>query len=245
MRQYGRIGIAPSSEPGSDAFVNNEKDAVTVDFKLYLITDRLQTRSRNLPAVVEQAIKGGVKAVQLREKDLSINELCRLAEEIRRITSLHGAKLLINERADIAQAVHADGVHLPQNSVSVEAVRKIIGTERLIGMSCHNLDSAMSALKSGADFITFGPVFYTPSKAAYGKPVGLERLAETASILNIPVFGLGGINESNIIQVMAAGAKGIALKSAIMSAEQPQAAAETILKILNKTVLIKFRQRYN
>jgi thiamine-phosphate pyrophosphorylase len=206
---------------------------VTVDFKLYLITDRMQTRCRNLTVVVEQAIKGGIKAVQLREKDLPIKELCQLAEEIRGITCRYGAKLLINGRADIARDIHADGVHLQQNSVSVKAARKIIGPERLIGMSCHNLDSAMFALKSGVDFITFGPVFFTPSKAVYGDPVGLERLAETASTLNIPVFGLGGINESNCLQVMAAGAKGIALKSAIMSAEQPQAAAENILKFLN------------
>jgi thiamine-phosphate pyrophosphorylase len=210
-----------------------EKNAVTVDFKLYLIKDRQQTRSRNLSIVVEQALKAGVKAVQLREKDLPIDELRRLAEEIRWITSLYGAKLLINGRADIARDIHADGVHLPQNGANVKAARKIIGPEQLIGMSCHNLDSAISALKSGADFITFGPVFFTPSKAVYGSPVGLERLAETTAILNIPVFGLGGINKSNILQVMAAGAKGIALKSAIMSAEQPQVAAETLLKILN------------
>jgi thiamine-phosphate pyrophosphorylase len=107
---------------------------MTVDFKLYLITDRQQTRCGNLAVVVEQAIKGGVKAVQLREKDLPINELYQLAEEIRRITSRYGVKLLINERADIARDVHADGIHLPQNGVSAEAARNIIGPERLIGM---------------------------------------------------------------------------------------------------------------
>ena len=205
---------------------------MTVDFKLYLITDRRQTRSRNLSAVVEQALRGGVRAVQLREKDLPADELCRLAEQFRRMTLLYGAKLLINERADIARDIHADGVHLPESGMSVEAARKIIGPERLIGVSCHSLDSARSAQKSGADFITFSPVFLTPSKAAYGNPVGLERLADTASTLNIPVFGLGGINESNILQVMATGTNGIALISAILTAEQPRAAAENMLKIL-------------
>ena len=205
---------------------------MTVDFNLYLITDRRQTRGRALSAVVEQALQGGVRAIQLREKDLPTDELYRLADEFRRITSLYGAKLLINERADIARDVHADGVHLQESGISVGAARKIIGPERLIGVSCHSLDSAKSAQRSGADFITFGPVFFTPSKAVYGKPVGLERLAETASALNIPVFGLGGINESNILQVMATGANGIALISAIMTAEQPQAATADILKIL-------------
>ena len=208
------------------------RSAGTVDFKLYLITDRRQTRNRTLSAVVEQALRGGVRAVQLREKDLPADELYRLADEFRRITSQYGAKLLINERADIARDVHADGVHLPESGISVGAARKIIGPERLIGVSCHSLDSAKSAQKSGADFITFGPVFFTPSKAVYGNPVGLERLAETSSALNIPVFGLGGINESNMLQVMATGAYGVALISAIMTAEQPQVAAADMLKTL-------------
>jgi thiamine-phosphate pyrophosphorylase len=205
---------------------------VTVDFNLYLITDRRQTRGRTLSAVVDQALRGGARAVQLRERDLPSDELYRLADEFRRITSLYEAKLLINARADIARDVHADGVHLPESGISVGAARKIIGPERLIGVSCHSLDSAKSAQRSGADFITFGPVFFTPSKAVYGKQVGLERLAETVSSLNIPVFVLGGINESNILQVMANGANGIALISAIMTADQPQAATADMIKIL-------------
>ena len=113
-----------------------------------------------------------------------------------------------------------------------EAARKIIGTERLIGASCHSLDTAVSAQRNGADFITFGPVFFTPSKAAHGSPPGLERLSEASSTLSIPVFGLGGINESNILPVLAAGAHGIACISAIIAAEQPQVAASNLLKIL-------------
>jgi thiamine-phosphate pyrophosphorylase len=232
MRQYGRIGIAVSLTEQRQLETDAKRTDVTVDFKLYLITDRRQTRSRTLSAVVEQALRGGVRAVQLRERDLPFGELYRLANEFRRITSLYGAKLLINEKADIARDVHADGVHLPESGISVGAARKIIGPERMIGVSCHSLDSAKSAQKSGADFITFGPVFFTPSKAVYGNPVGLEHLAETASALNIPVFGLGGINESNMLQVTATGAHGIALISAILAAEQPQAAAAEMLKIL-------------
>jgi thiamine-phosphate pyrophosphorylase len=224
MKRYGRIGIEPS--------LTNEKIAVTVDFNLYLITDRRRTRGRSLSVVLEQALKGGVKAVQLREKDLQSEELHKLSEEIRRITFLYGAKLLINGRADIARDVNADGVHLPQNGTPVEAAQKIIGPTRLIGMSCHDLDSAMLAQRSGADFITLGPVFLTPSKAVYGSPVGLECLEEAVSVLNIPVFGIGGITESNILQIMATGATGAALISTIMAAEQPQAAAEGMLAIL-------------
>jgi thiamine-phosphate pyrophosphorylase len=203
-----------------------------VDFSFYLITDRRQTRGRSLIGVVEAALQGGVRAVQLREKDLPSDELYRLAAELRRMTSLYGAKLLINGRADIACDIDADGVHIPEDGSSVAATRAIIGPERLIGASCHSLASAIAAETRGADFITFGPVFHTPSKAAYGSPIGLERLAETTTALNIPVFGLGGINGNNILQVMAAGAQGIALISAIMTADRPQTAAFDALKIL-------------
>jgi thiamine-phosphate pyrophosphorylase len=204
-----------------------------VDFKFYLITDRRQTRNRPLIRVVENALLGGVPAVQLREKDLPSDELYRIAVGLRRITSLYGARLLINGNANLARDVDADGVHLPENGPSVDEARTIIGPERLIGVSCHSLDSASAAEKSGADFITFGPVFSTPSKAVYGSPVGLELLAEAAAALSIPVFGLGGINASNILQVLAAGVHGIALISAVMAMEKPQNAAESILKIMH------------
>jgi thiamine-phosphate pyrophosphorylase len=205
-----------------------------IDFKLYLITDRRQTRGRNLSDVVEQALKGGVQAVQLREKDLPNNELYRLAEQIRFITSQYGAKLLINGRADICRDVRADGVHLPQDGISVKAARKIIGPEGLIGVSCHDMDSAVLAMRSCADFITLGPIYFTPSKAPYGDPINLERFAKTVSTLNVPVFGVGGINKSNLLEVMAVGAAGIALISAALSAEHPQAAANDMLEILSR-----------
>jgi thiamine-phosphate pyrophosphorylase len=202
------------------------------DFKLYLITDRHQTRSRMLPAVIEEALQGGVRAVQLREKDLPADEYYRLAVEFRRMTSLYGAKLLINGRAEIACDIGADGLHLPENGLSVERAREIIGPEQLIGVSCHNPDAAIAAQACGADFIAFGPVFFTRSKAEYGSPVGLERLAETATKLTIPVYGLGGINENNLLQVTAAGAHGVALISAILSADNPRLAAAGLLEYL-------------
>jgi thiamine-phosphate pyrophosphorylase len=209
------------------------KAAVHVDFNIYLITDRLLTRGIPLSSVVEQALKGGVRAVQIREKDLPTDDLFALAKDIRRLTFQYGAKLLINGRADIARNVHADGVHLAERGSSVESSRNIIGPGKLIGVSCHSLDSATLAQEAGADFVTFGPIFSTPSKTAYGKPVGLELLSETVTALDIPVFGLGGINESNFLQVMAAGARGVALISAIMASADPRAAAELLLKKLN------------
>jgi thiamine-phosphate pyrophosphorylase len=204
-----------------------------VDFYLYLITDRHQTHGSDLSAVIEQVLQGGVKAIQLREKDLPTNAFRRLAAELRRITELYGARLLINGRADIARDVCADGLHLPEGADSIAAARQIIGPERLIGMSCHSLNAARAAEAAGADYITFGPVFPTPSKAVYGSPVGLQLLAEAAATLNIPVFALGGINKSNILQALKTGARGVGLISAILAADQPREAAADIVEILS------------
>lgn len=198
-----------------------------VDFDLYLITDRHQVSCGDLPAAVEQALRGGVRAVQLREKDLSSRDLCQLARELRKLTRHHGARLLINDRIDVALAVDADGVHLPENGMPLRQARQLLPT-KLIGVSCHNLAGAQAAQNGGANFITFGPIFSTPSKACYGPPVGLEQLAKAVAGASIPVFGLGGIDHQNLREVLDHGAAGVALISAILAAEEPQRAAETI-----------------
>ncbi|MBI5656388.1 MAG: thiamine phosphate synthase [Geobacter sp.] len=200
-----------------------------IDFDLYLITDRHQTGGRDLPTVVGEALAGGVRAVQLREKDLSSRELYELALELRKLTERHGARLIINDRIDIALAVNADGVHLGKESIPIHRARKLLGPTRLIGVSCHNQICALTAEEKGADFITFGPVFFTPSKARYGEPVGTDRLETVARQLKMPVFGLGGINLRNTPQVLNAHAHGIALISAIIAAPEPARAANDLL----------------
>jgi len=203
-----------------------------IDFNLYLITDRKQVRGASLYRVIEQALKGGAKAVQLREKDLSSRNLYIAACEMRELTARYGARLIINDRVDIVQAVAADGVHLGGESMPVAMARKILGTEKLIGVSCHDQSSALAAQQDGADFITFGPVYHTPSKASYGDPVGLVKLAETTKVLRIPVFALGGISPGNAGEAITSGAHGIALISAIIAAEQPGLEAAKLLSIL-------------
>ena len=203
-----------------------------IDFNLYLITDRQQLGGRDLLPVVEQALKGGVRAVQLREKDLSSRELYELAFELRKLTSRYDAKLLINDRADIALAVDADGVHLGGQSMPIYRARKVLGEKKLIGVSCHNQISAITAQEKGADFITFGPVFYTPSKAVYGEPVGLERLGEVTNLMQIPVFALGGINSGNAREVIDLGVFGIAAVGAFFRSSNPREAAAELLTIL-------------
>lgn len=204
-----------------------------IDFNLYLITDRKQVRGAGLCQVIEEALKGGVKAVQLREKDLSGSALYAVACEMRDLTSRYGARFFINDRVDIALAAAADGVHLGVESMPVAAARKILGVEKLIGVSCHDRLSALKAQQDGADFITFGPVYPTPSKARYGEPVGIGKLAEISKALHIPVFALGGVSLSNVRQVITCGAHGIALISAVIAAEEPAREAAKLLSLLS------------
>lgn len=192
----------------------------------------MQTAGRTLPAVVADALRGGLPVVQLREKDLNGSQLYELAGDLRKITREYGAKLLINDRIDIALAVAADGVHLGRASLPVSAARHMLGSDQIIGYSAHDVAEALQAERDGADFVTFGPVYATPSKAAYGEPIGLARLAEVARCLNIPVFALGGVKKSSVDEVLSAGAHGIALISAIIAAQNPADETAALLRTI-------------
>ncbi len=207
---------------------------MSVDFNLYLITDRKQTKVP-LPEAVKLSLEGGVRAIQLREKDLPVRDLLALAQELRTITTEFGAKLFINDRVDVAVAAGADGVHLGHQSMPAGAVRKIVGDRMLIGMSCHSVEDAWEAETQGADFVTFGPIFPTPSKMRFGKPVGPEALAAAARKVQVPVFGLGGINQGNARRVMSSGAYGISLISAIFAADDIRRAAEEMNILMTRT----------
>jgi len=202
---------------------------------LYVVTDRHLTGGRPLRLVVEAALQGGARAVQLREKDLLPRELYPLALEIRQLTQVYGARLLINDRVDVALAVKADGVHLTTTSLPTGCVRQILGSDRLIGVSTHTRAEAQAAVEQGADFVVFGPVFFTPSKAPYGQPVGLDALRAVRGAVNAPLLAIGGIKQTNLEQVLAAGADGIAVISAIISADDPALATQNLLATLRST----------
>jgi thiamine-phosphate pyrophosphorylase len=204
-----------------------------INFRLYIITDRkLFTHYSFLFTAVQEALKGGVKAIQLREKDLTTRELLRLAYRMRKLTDKYGAMLFINDRLDIALAVGADGVHLTQNSISVNAVKNVVKNRLFIGVSTHSLKEAKDAQDGGADFITFGPIFRTPSKLKYGEPVGTEALKEVVLRLRIPVFAIGGVKVRKISEVKEAGAFGIAMISGIMSANNIKQRTKEIIASL-------------
>ncbi|MDY0292355.1 MAG: thiamine phosphate synthase [Desulfuromonadaceae bacterium] len=198
-----------------------------IDFSLYLITDRHQCGAGfTLLSAVEAALQGGVSAVQLREKDLVPRELLRLARQLRTLTARYGAQLLINDRVDIALAADADGVHLTEQSMDIRSARALLGSKGLIGVSTHSLQRARNAAEDGADFITFSPIYLTPSKAKYGEPQGVENLRAVCAEIKIPVFALGGITPERHAEVLRSGATGIALISAILGAPNPTAAAQ-------------------
>jgi thiamine-phosphate pyrophosphorylase len=207
-----------------------------LDFNLYLITDRL-----NLPAgkdlfiQVEAALRGGLLAVQLREKDMSVDELLPLAQQMRELTRKYDAKLLINREIDVALAVGADGVHLGGDSLSIIEARKRIGPDRLIGVSTHAVDEVLHAQQDGADFVTFGPVYATPSKLKYGQPVGLDRLREAVEELgqSLPIFALGGVGSERVSDLLDCGCRHVACIGAILFAEEAEAETRKIFSKLS------------
>ncbi|MFZ6017350.1 MAG: thiamine phosphate synthase [Nitrospirota bacterium] len=214
-----------------------------MDFKLYLITDRhliarhslaslCEAGGASLVTAVEEALRGGLKAVQLREKDLGTRDLLNMAYRMRELTKKYDAKLFINDRVDIALAVEGDGVHLGQKSIPAHAARKVVHDKLMIGVSTHSLDETIKAEKDGADFITLGPIYQTPSKLKYGEPIGIDTLREVKSKLSIPVLAIGGIKLDKVKEVMNAGADGVALISAILSAENIKEVTEEFLRLL-------------
>ena len=196
-------------------------------FRVYFVTDRKQAASRPLVDVVHAALDGGIRGVQLREKDLDGRALHTLAERLRVLTRRYDARLLVNDRIDVALAVEADGVHLGHDSFSVETARNLLGPKRLIGVSTHS--EAEIAAAQAADFIVFGPVYATPSKASYGAPQGPGRLRQAVVLSTVPVFAIGGITADRVPEIIEAGARGIALISAIGTAPDPAHAARALV----------------
>jgi len=208
---------------------------IEVDFKLYLITDRRSfTDKDSFINAIEDSLKAGVKAVQLRERDLNTRELLELANKMRELTKKYHVKLFINDRVDIALSVDADGVHIGQKSIPAHAVRKIVQEKLIIGVSTHSLDEALEAERDGADFITLGPIYETISKLKYGKPIGVDTLKRVKSKLSMPVFGIGGIKLDKVREVKETGADGIALISAILASKDIRKTTEDFLRLLNQ-----------
>lgn len=202
---------------------------------LCLVTDRLRCNGRPFEDVVDAAVEGGVGMVQLREKDLPAADLYALSLRIKDVID-NRALLFINDRADLALAVRADGVQLGENALPIEAARRISGRKMLLARSVHSVAGALDAEARGADLLTLGTVFPTASHpGAYTG--GLSLVKEVAAAVSVPFLGIGGIDASNAGQIIAAGASGAAGITAITTAEDPSAAASSLLESMRAASL--------
>jgi thiamine-phosphate pyrophosphorylase len=202
-------------------------------FSLYLITDRAAA-CRPPADVVEECLAVGLRAVQLREKDLEARDLLALADTLREATRRHGARLIVNDRADVALAASADGVQRTHASLPVAALREITPAGFLVGASVHSEAEARDATAQGADFIVFGPVYDTASKRRYGPPQGLAALEAVARAVDRPVLAVGGLTPERVAEVLAAGAAGVAVIGAIYAAARPADATKAFLDALGR-----------
>lgn len=180
---------------------------------LYLITDR-RISGMGHEEMAELALRGGAKIIQLREKEMPKDEILRVALRLREKTKRLGAILIINDHVDIARDSDSDGVHIGQDDLPIEDARKIIGPDKIIGVSTHSLDEAVNAQSLGADYIGLGPIFHTETKKT-APPLGVEIIRKVKENVNIPVVAIGGISLDNIDEVMEAGADAVAVISAI------------------------------
>ncbi len=204
------------------------------ELRLCLVTDRAQTHDRDLIAVVGECLAAGLSAVQVREKDLPAADVARLCRALRPLTAARGALLIVNDRADIALAVGADGAQRTSTSLSVEDMRAAVDKRVRIGASVHSLDEAVAAATAGAEWLFFGPVYDTPSKRRYGPPQGLAALERVASAVAVPVIAIGGVTPERVKEVRAAGARGVAAISAILSAASPADQTKRFLEALDR-----------
>ena len=199
--------------------------------RLYLITDRALVPGGDLEAAVESALRGGAKLIQLREKDLSGGAMLRRAEAVLVLTRKHRARLLINDRVDVAAAVGADGAHLGSRGIPIREARKILGEKAILGYSAHTMEEAQMAGRLGADLGTLGPG--VPTRKEYSAPLlGLDGLQFACAELTVPVYALGGINAGNVTGAIEAGADGFALISSVFAGSDPEARARELVHLL-------------
>lgn len=203
-----------------------------LDLSLYLVTDRPLSLGRDMEWIVMEAVKGGVTMVQLREKDCCTRDFIELATNLKRLLIEVNVPLIINDRLDVALASNADGLHIGQSDMPYPIARGLLGYDKIIGLSVENMVQARDANNLDVDYIGISPVFSTQTKHDIARPFELEGIRKVASFTKHQTVAIGGINAENATDIVAAGANGIAVVSAICSAKEPLKAARLLREMV-------------
>lgn len=206
----------------------------SIDYSLYLVTDRGLSRGRSTLEIVKAGVTGGVTCVQLREKKCSTRKFIKEALSVKEYLKQNNIPLIVNDRVDVAQAIGADGVHLGQTDMPLTMAKDILKGSMIIGISAESVEDAIRAEKDGADYIGVSPIFATPTKTNTAMPLGPEGVKEIGKAVSLPKVAIGGLNRKNAGEVILNGADGIAVVSAIVSADDPRKAAEELSHIIRQ-----------
>lgn len=208
---------------------------MNLDFGVYVITDLGLSNGRSHEEVAVQALKGGANVIQLRDKQASAMELCAVGARLRPLTRRAGALLIINDRVDVALAVDADGVHLGQDDLPAANARTMLGPRKVMGVSVENAEQARKASRDGATYVAIGPIFEARgSKADAGEPLGLKAIEELRRQTRLPIVAIGGIKSACIAELVAAGADGVAVMSAIVSSPNIEGASREMRQLVDQ-----------
>jgi len=207
-----------------------------MNYDLYIITDQRISHGKSHLEIAEAALAGGATVIQFRDKEMKDSEAVVACREIYKLTKKKDVSFIVNDRVEIVKAVNADGVHLGQEDMSFSLARKILGKEKIIGISVETVEQALKAVEGGADYLGIGPIYPTATKPDAGKALGIAKLKEIRESVNIPIVAIGGINENNLEEVLRAGADGVAVISAVVSAPD---ITEACRKLKNKIEYIK------
>ncbi len=207
---------------------------MAVNWSVYVITDQRLAGDRSLVEVVRAAIRGGATVVQLREKKAPTRQLIQLGQALHAITQRAGIPLIVNDRLDVALAIDAEGVHIGPDDMPLSLARCLIGPDRIVGVSAGTVEEALQAERDGADYLGVGDVYGTSSKPDADAPIGVEGIAAIACSVAIPLVGIGGVTPNNAAAVIAAGADGVAVISAVIGAVDPEAAARQLREAVER-----------
>lgn len=197
------------------------------DLLLYAVTDRAWTGEKSLEQQIEEAIKAGVTLIQLREKDMEEEAFIKEARRVKALTARYGIPLIINDSVEVALAADADGVHVGQGDLDAAKVRKLLGQDKILGVTAKTVEQALQAQADGADYLGSGAVFGSATKKD-ACPMTMERLREITAAVSVPVVAIGGINQENIMKLAGSGVAGVAVVSGIFGAEDIGAAVRNL-----------------